>query len=118
MKASDTVMPFSQIEAIDLKNAESNFTDALYDVAREQAEISFKAGIEEAQNRLRSQEVLRITKEALAEQGLDGIKEVVEWISEHSQLEQCDPDVMQYFTTYRWVDEYGWQSKLKEWGIE
>jgi len=47
MKASDTVMPFSQIEAIDLKNAESNFTDALYDVAREQAEISFKAGIKE-----------------------------------------------------------------------
>ena len=63
MKASDTVMPFSQIEAIDLKNAESNFTDALYDVAREQAEISFKSGIKEV--------VEFINKEMLPYHGLD-----------------------------------------------
>lgn len=47
MKAYDTVMNFMRIEEIDAKNATSNFTDALVDVAREQAEISFKAGIEE-----------------------------------------------------------------------
>ena len=47
MKARDTVMNFMRIEEIDAKNATSNFTDALVDVAREQAEISFKAGVKE-----------------------------------------------------------------------
>lgn len=47
MKAKDTVMNFMRIEEIDAKNATSNFTDALVDVAREQAEISFKAGVKE-----------------------------------------------------------------------
>ena len=58
MEAKDTVMNFMRIEEIDAKNATSNFTDALVDVAREQAEISFKAGI----------------------------KEVVEWIEKRSSL--------------------------------
>jgi len=47
MKARDTVMSFERIQEIDLKNAESNFTDALWDVAREQANTSFGAGIKE-----------------------------------------------------------------------
>lgn len=47
MKDIDTVMSFMRIEEIDAKNATSNFTDALIDVAREQAEISFKAGMKE-----------------------------------------------------------------------
>ena len=47
MKAEDTVMSFMRIEEIDAKNATSNFTDALFDVAREQAQISFRAGIRE-----------------------------------------------------------------------
>ena len=47
MKARDTVMNFMRMEEIDAKNATSNFTDALVDVAREQAEMSFKAGIKE-----------------------------------------------------------------------
>ncbi len=47
MEAKDTVLSKEQLDAIDLKNAESNFIDALYDTARQQAEISFKAGIKE-----------------------------------------------------------------------
>ena len=47
MEARDTVLGKERLDAIDLKNAESNFTDALLDVAREQAEISFKVGIKE-----------------------------------------------------------------------
>lgn len=89
MKAQDTVMNFMRIEEIDAKNATSNFTDALVDVAWEQAQISFEAGI----------------------------KEVVEWVKANSQVECCDPDTMAYFTEYRWVDEANWQSKLKEWGL-
>ena len=58
MKAKDTVMSYERIQEIDLKNAESNFTDALWDVAREQAQVSFKKGI----------------------------KEVTEWIREYSNL--------------------------------
>jgi len=59
MEAKDTVMNFMRIEEIDAKNATSNFTDALVDVAREQAEISFMAGKKE------------------------GIREVVEWIKNY-----------------------------------
>lgn len=57
---------------------------------RKQAEISFKAGI----------------------------KEVVDFILAHSQLERCDPDVMTYFIDYLAIDYPDWQAKLKEWGIE
>lgn len=48
MEAKDTLMPFERIQEIDLKNAESNFTDALWDVAKAQAEISFKLGYNQA----------------------------------------------------------------------
>jgi hypothetical protein len=47
MKASKTILGFERLQEIDAKNAESNFIDALVDVAREQAEVSFKAGIRE-----------------------------------------------------------------------
>lgn len=47
-----------------------------------------------------------------------GIREVVEWIKSRSQVEHCDPDVMQYFNEYRWIDEEEWEIKLKDWSIK
>ena len=101
MKASDTVMPFSQIEAIDLKNAESNFTDALYDVAREQAEISFKSGIKEVV------------------EWVDKWREVVEHGDYSNGNEAFGVDEGRVLT-YQHIENLDkqWQSKLKEWGIE
>ncbi len=96
MIGKDTVMSFKRLQEIDLKNASSNFTDALYDVAREQAEISFKLGI----------------------------KEVVDWIQqlarEHEAIRQFHPDrsitLKGAFKPIIFDDE--WQAKLKEWGLE
>ena len=94
MKASDTVMPFSQIEAIDLKNAESNFTDALYDVAREQSEISFKSGVKE---------VVEFINNLII--GIEGCK----------FEERLDGDKGCIVLD---MNENQWQSKLKEWGCQ
>ena len=74
-------------------------------IAIEQAEISFKAGIEEAQNRLCSLEVFEIAKEALSKERLAGIREVVEWSM------QNDPN------NNFWKSRC-WQAQLKEWGID
>lgn len=77
-----------------------------------QAEISFKAGQESMGEPWdREQTVFEDGKKA-------GIREVVEWILAHSELERCDPDVMVYFIDYLAVDYPDWQAKLKEWGIE
>lgn len=46
-----------------------------------------------------------------------GIKEVVEFIRAHSQLERCDPDVMAYFIDYLAIDYPDWQNQLSEWGL-
>ena len=62
--------------------------------------ISFKAGIEEAQNRLHSQEVLGIAEEALKKERQAGIKEVVEWINHHTNIRLPQ-----------------WQAQLKSWGL-
>ena len=43
---------------------------------------------------------------------------VVTWITSHSQVEKCDPDVMAYFCDYRWIDEADWQTKVRDWGNE
>jgi len=105
MKASDTVMPFSQIEQIDMKNAESNFTDALYDVAREQAEISFKAGRESQVDAIANMYTVGIER---------GIKEVVEWMEGCMLQSLRDKDDKIYCRDYRVYDSE-WQSKLREW---
>ena len=68
------------------------------------AEISFKAGYKQR----------RLEENPLIEQGR---KEVVEWIKEHSEIERCDPSTTAYFQDYRWLDEEGWQSQLKKWGL-
>lgn len=69
----DTVMNKERLDAIDLKNAESNFTDALWDVAREQDEISFKVGI----------------------------KEVVEWIRSHQLIEPDEDSITRFEPFYQ-----------------
>ncbi len=89
MKAEDTVINFMRIEEIDAKNATSNFTDALVDVAREQAGISFKAGI----------------------------KEVVEWLGCHYVVKP-DKDSLTQFVPYYMISVSDIQSKLKEWGLQ
>lgn len=57
----------------------------------------------------------RMLKEQLKQEGR---QEVVDWIKQHSQLERCDPDVMQYFNDYLWFDMADWKDKLKSWGID
>ncbi len=79
MEAKDTVMTYERIQEIDLKNAESNFTDALWDVAREQAEISFPLGI----------------------------KEVVEWIKEHQIGNEFSTISIPIFTYLTKLKEWG-----------
>ncbi len=44
----------------------------------------------------------------------EGMREVVEWIETHSQIEKCDRDTMAYFGDYLWVDNEDWQTFLKE----
>jgi hypothetical protein len=68
MEAKDTVMNDKQIEEVwDKKSIGLTFQD-LRLVAAAQAEISFKAGI----------------------------REVVDWVMEHSDLDQCNPTLMAY----------------------
>jgi hypothetical protein len=87
MNYKDTILSHNRINEIDLKNAESNFTDALWDVAEEQAKVSFATGI----------------------------KEVVGWVEKNIRVESIDlnetPIVKWYF------NEDTWRAKLKEWGI-
>jgi hypothetical protein len=47
----------------------------------------------------------------------EGRKEVVEWISNNAELEQCDHETMAYFADYYALDKADWQAKLKEWGL-
>ena len=79
-----------------------NVTPGLYfkDGAKAQAEISFKAGEEQAteDNYYRGYALGRKA----------GIKEVVEWINSHCDLESCNPEDV--------VKE--WQAQKKEGGIE
>ena len=65
-------------------------------IAIEQAEIAFKAGLEE--------ESTQAYHAGLVDGRIRGIKEVVEWVAEHITLHP--------------VDNYIWQAKLKEWEIK
>ncbi len=86
-------------------------------------EISFKAGYEQAEkefelkfnpNYLDFQKGVKVGRIAGRQAGK---REVVRWIKQRSQVEHCDPDVMAYFTEYRWIDEVEWQAQLKTWAI-
>jgi len=108
MEAKDTVMSKEQLDAIDLKNAESNFIDALWDTARQQAEISFKAGFEEGRKVIPTNEVQGTI---YLEGKQTGIREVVEWVEENAYPPAAYKDIRRF----RYDD---WQAKLKEWGID
>ena len=73
-----------------------------------QAEISFNAGYEA--------HVAEWNEGGLARGIREGIREVVDWVLAHSQLERCDPDVMTYFIDYLAVDYPDWEAQLKKWG--
>ena len=103
MEAKDTVMTGRRIDAeMDrIERLDTSYTTAELELCRTQAEITWAAREPE-----------------IAEARKAGAREVVEWIEKHSQVESCDPDVMAYFTEYRWVDEAEWQAKPKEWEIK
>ena len=75
-------------------------------IAKEQAEISFKAGYQQA---------LRDIKK----RGFKaGIKEVVEWVVAHKKGEFILTDgELSHISTFQWT-ELEWQDFLKEWGIK
>jgi len=136
MNWEDTVMNEEQIDKICLNEPMTPFDHSIRNksvlscgtkIAQAQAEIAFKAGQEStkegheaisylegyqegkkagedkgyAQARNHCEDVL------LPQERLAGIKEVVEWIEEHTY-----PD-----GTYEWTD-LGWQRQCKEWGID
>ena len=81
-----------------------------------QAEITFRAGIEEAQRRLHSEEVREITEEALAEQRLAGRKDVVELLMTTVDYE-CEDENGSPTISF-WFSPEDWEVKLKDWGID
>ena len=89
---------------------------ALERIAKAQDEISYKAGYDEHKREI--ERTLTFIGDVCMEHRTAAIREVVEWIHAHSQLERCDPDVMTYFIDYLAIDYPDWQSKLIEWGIK
>ncbi len=75
-----------------------------------QSEISFKAGIEEARNRLYSPEVLEIADMALKDERKAGIKEVVDTVIFTDITGEVQ--IKELFLRH----ESG-QAKLKKWGL-
>jgi len=73
---------------------------------------AFKAGIEEAQNRLHSPEVLALAEKALKEERQKGIKEVVECVKSYSGKD----GITIVRTSHPQTD--WWKSKLKEWEVD
>ncbi len=104
MEAKDTVMTPQQIKELKSKKWCSparnyDYTVEELMVAEAQAEVSFKAGYEQAKK-----EDLITTNDLVADSRKAGIKEVVEWIKNHN----AQPDEI--------LDD--WQAQLKVWGIE
>ena len=75
-----------------------------------QADVSFKAGVKEGYEQLKSE-----YDEDMKQHRLACIKEVVDWVNLHAPLERCDPDVMPYFTDYLELDYYDWQVQVEKW---
>ena len=107
MEAKDTVMDRKQLKKVYAiwETLSAMGTPNFIDYSQQyQAEISFKAGYEEAVRKLKDPEVLAIADEALKQEKLEGIREVVEWFEKNAYY--C-PEV-----------DYGkWKSQLKEWGL-
>lgn len=105
--------------ALRYENDEQTLED-ICKVGEDVFEISFKAGQED---------VMRLTHpyfQVIAKHWKQvGIKEVVEWITEHSPIFITGGDIADcagheipgdtsYYPVIKWLE---WQAKLKEWGI-
>jgi len=103
----------------------------MLDFADKVAEISFKAGHDQAKEEFELEfnpdyldfqkgveKGRQILKDSVALAKMIGRREVVEWLTSNMALEQCDPDVMPYFEDYYWIPKHIWQAKLKKWGVE
>ena len=129
MKAEDTVMKLDDLKAIrDAVEAQDHtYTISIIlaiceAIAEEQAEISYKAGQEQARLEF-NPDYLDFKKGVEAGRKLGrkaGIKEVVEWIERYSThhtrelLLTHEKDKIFLLV----IRNQEWQSKLKEWGIE
>ncbi len=108
LKAEDTV----------IKNVLEHWT--LNFILHSQAEISFKAGFDEAQRGLYGDAVMVVTHEALATERTAGKKEVVEslrvlWTD--GAITYLDSGTFK--GKKLWAVPYElWQAKLKEWGLD
>lgn len=133
MEAKETVMNKGQIqEAIIQGRADlpaygsgsAEHWQAEYKaVAQAQAEISFKAGEHKqklicsqcpnAGSCLNTEGCLEEIESGLEAIKKAGIREVVEWLE--GEFVKATGDLVK---PYRFINEDGWQAKLKEWGIE
>lgn len=96
MKSEDTIV----------KTTEMNCHNTLEERLSEQAQISFKAGIEFAL----SQEGVRASLDSIIQkERLEGRKEVVEWIRAMNISLDIDDHVA--------VEGDSWNSQLRKWGI-
>ena len=101
MGAKDTVKFKCTCGQADIEELSHSHTCRAYNKGKViQAEISFKAGIEFAETAIQNQllEVVEASKKV-------GIREVVEWITEHHP-----------YLSFLYTDE--WQDQLKAWGVK
>ena len=118
MEAKDTTMKFAEMNRVYNKawsktmreTNPSNEAKALFDateaICQAQAEISFKAGEDNARN-----DWNKALDIALPEAYKAGIREVVEWIGINNRITYQQPRGAN-------IPRDIWQAKLKEWGIE
>lgn len=84
---------------------------------RGQAEIAFKAGIEEAQRRLHGSTVRDIVEDELKQAELRGIREVVRFIEKYNHRGiRVDGKVVVQDSVL--IEQPEWQAQKKEWGIK
>ena len=112
METKDTVMGYHDLHSLWQKwSKDTHSTVIVYQldcyktVAEAQAEISFKAGYEEAVRNLQDPEVLAIADEALKEEKKAGIREVVEWIDKNLPYSVGE------------MNGLVWEDKKEKWGL-
>ena len=109
MEAEDTVMKWNRLHEILLMHTEKDITDALWDVAREQAEISFKAGMEYGDKEAYECGIYNGKADGIAE----GIQDAVELAMSCNVL--CDKKSAEENNCA--ACKLFWD-KLKEWGVK
>ncbi len=102
MKAEDTVMTPEIRDSGKYWNDRYHGVRDVEAICKAQAKISFKAG---------EQLSLERQGQAYLEGKQEGIKEVVEWVEEHSTIMRPPYDY------YRRLGTPLWQAQLKDWGL-